>query len=182
MATLTKRGNSWVLNWTDAFGLRHKKSLGACSEGMARETLTKVRDDLPALRIRQLKRTPGAALYQPAGPMRLGWLYRQTQKNAVRRGIAFHLTRDDLEKLWQESGGRCSISGVQFNRTLKRGRCRPYAPSIDRMDSSGPYTFRNCRLVCVFVNLAIGSFGLDVLEEVALGMRQHSKFCPRVWR
>lgn len=121
--------------------------------------------------------------YQAGGPkISLRRLYRQAERNAVRRGIAFRLTEDDLQRLYSEGGGRCAISGIRFNKTLKVGRCRPYAPSIDRIECGKGYTFKNCRLVCVAVNLAIGDFSLEVLEHVAIGMLRHATFNPRVMR
>lgn len=126
-------------------------------------------------------------LYAPSyrfyGPkISLNRLYRQAKRNALRRDIPFDLTEADLQKLYEEGGGRCAISGIMFNKTVKVGRCRPYAPSIDRIESGKGYSFDNCRLVCVAVNLAIGDFGLEVLEHVAIGMFDHAKFNPRVMR
>lgn len=121
--------------------------------------------------------------YLPGGPkISLHRLYRQAERNALRRGILFRLSVDDLQRLYDEGAGRCAISGIRFNKTLKVGRCRPYAPSIDRIECDKGYTFKNCRLVCVAVNLAIGDFSLEVLEHIALGMLRHATFNPRVMR
>ncbi len=45
-------------------------------------------------------------------------------------------------------------------------RIRPWAPSIDRRDSSAGYTASNCRLVCAYVNVAMNRFGDDLLVEL----------------
>ena len=45
---------------------------------------------------------------------------------------------------------------------------RPFAPSLDRIDSSGGYTRDNTRLVCQAVNFALNAFGEDIFREVVL--------------
>lgn len=90
------------------------------------------------------------------------------RKNAVSRGLEFHLTPADISDLWRRSGGCCELSGLKFDLLNLRGhRRRPFAPSIDRIDSTLGYTVQNCRLVVVILNLAINEFGEDVFAQVA---------------
>ncbi len=46
-------------------------------------------------------------------------------------------------------------------------RRAPWAPSVDRIDSSKGYVPGNVRLVCVAANLAMNEWGEDVLARVA---------------
>jgi hypothetical protein len=93
-----------------------------------------------------------------------------TLKNAA-RWSAEPFQKDDLVALWRESGGRCMLTSLPFRETpVGTGRARrPYAPSLDRIDSNQPYTRRNCRLVLQAVNFALNAFGDDVFLAIAEG-------------
>jgi hypothetical protein len=93
-----------------------------------------------------------------------------TKKNAV-RWSAQPFQRDDLVALWKEGQGRCMLTNLPFRETqVGAGRARrPFAPSLDRIDSSQPYTRRNCRLVLQAVNFALNAFGDDVFLAIAEG-------------
>jgi hypothetical protein len=104
---------------------------------------------------------------------RLDWLrrlLRRANRRADRARIKFDLknpehaaTLDDLQR------GCCAVSGVKFN--LKRFDDalvkHPFAPSIDRILSSGGYTEDNVRLVCVAVNFGMGQWGPEVYMTLA---------------
>jgi hypothetical protein len=92
------------------------------------------------------------------------------QRNAARFGAEpFH--GDDLVALWKQAGGHCMLTGLPFRETaVGTGRARrPYAPSLDRIDSREPYSRRNCRLVLQAVNFALNAFGDDVFLAIAEG-------------
>jgi hypothetical protein len=93
-----------------------------------------------------------------------------TQKNSARWG-AEPFQRDDLVALWKDGEGRCMLTGLPFRETaVGSGRARrPFAPSLDRIDSSQPYSRRNCRLVLQAVNFALNSWGDDVFLAIAEG-------------
>lgn len=122
-----------------------------------------------------------ASLRAGLRPLRAGgkaWirpLYQAARKNARARGIAFELEMDDIEAMVRRSGGRCEVTGVTLSTdrgTLPAGRRmrRPWAPSIDRMDSSKGYAPGNCRIVCCAANYAMSQWGEDVLLEMAKAM------------
>jgi hypothetical protein len=92
------------------------------------------------------------------------------QKNAARWG-AEPFQKDDLIALWKEGGGRCMLTGLPFRETaVGMGKARrPFAPSLDRIDSNQPYSRRNCRLVLQAVNFALNAFGDDVFLAIAEG-------------
>jgi hypothetical protein len=93
-----------------------------------------------------------------------------TQKNAARWG-AEPFQPDDLVALWKDGEGRCMLTGLPFRETaVGSGRARrPFAPPLDRIDSSQPYSRRNCRLVLQAVNFALNSGGDDVFLAIAEG-------------
>ena len=73
--------------------------------------------------------------------------------------------------LYRAQGGRCALSGRRFDlRHVGSGKARrPFAPSLDRIDSTGGYTRDNVRLVCQAVNFALNAYGEDVFREIATG-------------
>jgi hypothetical protein len=71
--------------------------------------------------------------------------------------------------LYRAQGGRCALSGLHFDlrEVGSRKARRPFAPSLDRIDSTGGYTRDNVRLVCQAVNFALNAFGEDVFRDIA---------------
>lgn len=109
-------------------------------------------------------------------------LFRNVVKNAKARGIEVNITAEDLRQMLQLSGGRCAVSGIEFDMEIYPGqRIRPWIPSVDRIDSKRPYEPENCRLVCASVNVAINQFGEHVLYAIAVGMtRSRGKRKPKL--
>lgn len=99
-------------------------------------------------------------------------LFLAAKKNANQRGIAFDLTLEDVEGLVAASGGRCTVTGIALSNDrgeLPQGRRmrRPWAPSLDRVNSDTGYTLANCRVVCCAANYAMSQWGEEVLVEMA---------------
>ena len=67
--------------------------------------------------------------------------------------------------------GKCELTGVPF--VLERKS--PYMPSVDRIDSSKPYTASNCRVILWMLNVAKSDWPDDVFRQALLaaadGMR-----------
>lgn len=104
----------------------------------------------------------------------LSWLnkmHSETKGRCARRGIEFRLSIDDLRFLCLRSGGRCEVTGLPFNgQAIGPRNRRPFMQSLDRIQSMGAYSLENCRLVCQAVNFAMGSWGEDVVRQIAIGM------------
>lgn len=95
-------------------------------------------------------------------------LYSHARKNAERRGIPFEISPADYKELAVEARNRCAVTGIPFEHNSEpHWRRRPFAPSLDRTDSSKGYTADNCRFVCVIVNLAMNEWGIEPLMRVA---------------
>jgi hypothetical protein len=95
--------------------------------------------------------------------------------NSRKKGIAFDLTPEFVESLWND--GLCAVTGVQFNlKEYPNARVKhPFAPSIDRTLSSGGYTRDNVRLVCAAVNFGLGQYGDEVFLKLAQGAVEHQR-------
>lgn len=75
------------------------------------------------------------------------------------------LTREDLLNLF---GDCCAVTGVpfSFDRKLGTGFQNPYAPSIDRIDSSIPYQVGNIQIVLTAINFAKNEMTMQHFTQV----------------
>lgn len=101
-------------------------------------------------------------------------VYYTSKRNALKRAIPFNLTLEQFQGLVRRSGGHCMVSGLPFSdKAVKGATRRPFMPSLDRVNSSGGYTLKNCRLVSVCVNLAMNEWGLETLLSVSKALVSH---------
>jgi hypothetical protein len=89
------------------------------------------------------------------------------KSNALARGISFDLTIEELRALFVRANGRCEVTGVEFSGEAYNARARPFAPSLDRINTKAGYAMDNCRVVCASVNIALNDFGEHVLRRIA---------------
>ena len=93
--------------------------------------------------------------------------FRRHEKGARQRGIYFSLTEADVSLLLAAQGSRCAVTKLPFSENKPVGmRVRPWAPSLDRRDSSKGYVVSNVRVVCAFVNVAMNGFGEAMFRQV----------------
>lgn len=104
-------------------------------------------------------------------------MLKQSRSNAKARDIEHAISIDALRDLAARSGGHCALTGIKFEygvakevEGLSTRRKRPWAPSIDRIDSSRGYHIDNIRLVCVAVNIARQDFPDEILFKMARGL------------
>lgn len=97
---------------------------------------------------------------------------RGARKRAALKGWNCALSDADALVLWRRCGGRCELTGIEFDFEAAGGKHqrRPYAPSIDRRDNSLGYVPGNVRVVCVAVNIAMNQWGEDVLHRLAVSL------------
>ena len=94
-------------------------------------------------------------------------LITNARKRAVHKGEVFELDHNWTVEQLEKNNGRCSVTGVllEFDRaSTSRSMACPWAPSIDRIDSSIGYTQENSRLVCWAYNLAKGTWTDEIVE------------------
>ena len=100
------------------------------------------------------------------------WLLRsasRTRTAAISRGIGFDFELEYAEVLFLRQYGRCAVTRIPFHmqRFSDAFVKYPFAPSIDRILSSGSYTQDNARLVCAAVNFGMGQWGEELFLTLA---------------
>jgi hypothetical protein len=74
----------------------------------------------------------------------------RVRSRAKERGIAWGLTKKDVENLWNKQGGRCAYSGAELRKN-------PRTWSIDRIDNSCGYLPHNVQLTTIAINYMRGA-------------------------
>ena len=96
-------------------------------------------------------------------------LLHQCRCRDKQRGLECTLTIEWIEQRLQS--GVCEVTGIAFVTGSAR---HPFLPSIDRIDSSKPYTPDNCRIVLWIINAAKQALPEDdfqsALRQVAEAM------------
>jgi len=85
----------------------------------------------------------------------LHMLWKEAWYRSDERGRTpeFTLRFQEVKRLWVMQDGRCAMTGRPMDCRAKLDRARdPRAPSLDRIDSNGPYAPGNIQLVCWVVN------------------------------
>ena len=96
------------------------------------------------------------------------------KKNHIPAKSRKNLTRADLERLWEQQGGRCALSGIPMTFRAKKGNTFPYNASIDRIVPGGPYTIDNVQLVCTITNTIMRHFSKKDFVRLCNAVVEHS--------
>jgi hypothetical protein len=81
-------------------------------------------------------------------------MWNGARGRAKRLGIEFTLSRELVER--GVLSGKCEVTGLEFDHSLRNKRTGPFAPSIDRKNPKVGYTDDNCQIVCWLYNRAKG--------------------------
>ena len=97
-------------------------------------------------------------------------LLGQAKRRARLQGVHCTLSAEWIAARIEQ--GHCEISRLPFDMSTGNGRWKkqPYAPSIDRVTAGGEYTEKNCRVVCLVLNEAMGQWGLQPVLELAVAL------------
>lgn len=100
---------------------------------------------------------------------RLKKLYAAAKFRSKLKNLPIDITPDYLVSLWEQSNGRCVVTGRSFDlaSTGVKGQVSPNAPSIDRIIPANGYVVGNIRLITYHANVSISEFGLDSLKLLA---------------
>lgn len=95
-----------------------------------------------------------------------GSLVRSLKQRAKLMSAEFDLDINFIDELYVSQKGRCALTDIEFIFDKRDSSRRPFAPSIDRINSKLGYTKNNVRLVCVVINLSLNEFGDSVFDKM----------------
>jgi hypothetical protein len=97
---------------------------------------------------------------------RITVLLRAARTRARKKGLPFDLFEHEAILRDRLNVGRCEMTGIEFNfaSTGAKGRRNFNAPSIDRIKSNEGYLFKNVRLICWGMNVALADWGEEELR------------------
>ena len=104
------------------------------------------------------------AAYRSSLEGRAAALLKDARRRAASKGMSFSLTRDWV--IGRLRRWTCEATGWLFVIQSGRGH-HPFAPSIDRINSTRGYTPANCRLVISAVNTIKGTLRAHVAAALS---------------
>lgn len=100
---------------------------------------------------------------------RVNLLIRTCRGSAQQRGLDFELTSETVHAMIIVQGAKCILTGIPFDWGFGgKFRANPFAPSIDRRDSSKGYTYDNIQIVCYIVNLAKNQYPIEMFDRMCI--------------
>lgn len=99
------------------------------------------------------------------------------RKRAIKKSSEQDLSKGEAEALWLRCNGKCEVTGIPFSldNSDTGSTRRPWAPSIDQIESGKGYTIANVRVVCIAVNIAMNQWGENVLYRIAVCLLTEGK-------
>lgn len=94
---------------------------------------------------------------------RAHFLIGRARERARKKHIPFDLTVQAIANVLEK--GVCQVTGIPFDMSVYGGK-RPWAPSIDRLDSSKGYVFGNVRVVVWAYNCAKNVWPEEVFDRL----------------
>ena len=93
-------------------------------------------------------------------------LWNNAKGRAKEKGWEFTIKLEAIEKVL--SDGVCQVSGIPFDLSSEGYKqSMPFAPSLDRRDSSKGYTAENVQVVCWIYNMAKQAWGHEDVMVMA---------------
>lgn len=89
------------------------------------------------------------------------------------KGRACMIDREFIADRLRLTRGRCELTGLRFSTDKADVANRPFAHSIDRIDSTLGYTRSNVRIVCAGINVAMMHWGEALFGKLAVGYVLH---------
>lgn len=88
---------------------------------------------------------------------------------AKKKGMTFELTREFIDGLITAQGDRCAITGIPFDYGESTDfERRPFAASLDRINSKLGYSKDNVHIVCIVVNGAKSEYSQEIFDRMCI--------------
>jgi hypothetical protein len=94
------------------------------------------------------------------------------RRHARDRKHSFDITIEDAWEKFQTQGGKCALSGLEIYLPSKHKA--PFTASLDRIDSSKPYTSDNIQWVHKRINIMKNKFSEKEFIEFCKAVAQHN--------
>lgn len=97
------------------------------------------------------------------------------RKNARTRGIEFLITEDDIVNQYDKQNKKCALTGLEVVFG-KNNKTHPQTASVDRIDSTKPYTKDNIQIVHKDINMSKWNLSQDRFIELAKAVRDYNLY------
>jgi len=112
-------------------------------------------------------------------------LFKDLISNAKKRNVIVNITKQDIINKYHEQAGLCKLSYIYMTHNKINGLDKanihvnnPYNISVDRIDSSKPYTKDNIQLICARVNIMKSNIPQNKFLEICkLIVKNKSRKC-----
>lgn len=111
-------------------------------------------------------RLKGFSENQPVGDVMR--LFNKYSKSAAKRNIAWNLTPDELQTVFT---GKCALTGWEIS--MAHGN---QTASLDRIDSTKPYTLENIQWVHTMVNMSKNKYPQDRFVQMCKAVADRAKW------
>ena len=109
---------------------------------------------------------------------RAAYLCRRARARARKRGLKFDLKPGPIAEAIER--GACALTGLPFELgPWRRPGPHPFAPSLDRIDSSRGYTPDNVQVVCHAANQAKGAMTMEELRRLVTALVEEQAWARR---
>ena len=98
---------------------------------------------------------------------------------AEKKGIEFSISKEYLQKLWDNQKGLCAISKIPMTFIMDKGRIYTNV-SIDQINPSKGYTESNIQLVCMAVNQFKSDFDLETMLFICKKILENADQCKKM--
>ncbi len=94
-------------------------------------------------------------------------MHLSAKDRARRKNIPYELSPDIIRMICETQHLKCDLTDIVFDFSSdKRFKSRPFAPSLDRIDTKKGYTLDNIQMVCVIVNRAKNEYSQELFDKI----------------
>lgn len=88
---------------------------------------------------------------------------------ARKKQISYELSPEFIDVILSSQGDKCVLTGLDFvYESDSEYKVRPFAPSLDRKDTSKGYSLDNIQIVCIIANKARNEYSMEIFDQMCL--------------
>lgn len=113
------------------------------------------------------KRMKSAKTWRQTKSGTIRMMHLSAKTRAENKNVKYSLSVDLIKCLIKIQRDRCKLTGINFiYENSEEYLYRPFAPSIDRIDSKKGYVCENVQIVCCIVNKAKNEYDISLFDEM----------------